>query len=791
MFIIRKPSFYLSILAGIFIAALSIYGFFLLRTRPGLPANIKAKDLVQIDDIRINKLGNIEFVLTLRKIGDWGTFIIRKDGSVETIKAQFIAFYSTVPFPLIYLFSGVFCMLIGFVVAIHRWEDHDARILYWLALIFAFLLIVSGGTYCLRKEWLSYLPAILFYLLYPLAPALLLHFSLSFFPGKSRFRPVLIYGLPAIFSVVFASTILVSTLKLSLKIFRFYISAFYVFRFYVIFFLLLALFLLIHAFRRTILAERKAQVKWVFLGLAFGLGPFILFYQLPRILGLWPLISEETSSVFFILIPLGFALSIFKFRLLDVDLVINRGLVYSLLTIFTASLYFLSIRIFENLFSRMFTVKATFVALGSAVLAAVLFHPARKRIQEFVDKAFFRQVYDYRKAIQKFNEMAQKALSKEELFDIFLVNLNQAIPLEGTALSIWAVSPSGDRPLLSKDSNDGPSLPLSFGLPSVKVWAKHGATNTEDDVDFSQDNILSERKLALVLPFPFESTSLNGYLALGRKKSGERFASEDIDLLETLVGELSLNVERIRLHEEVIFERASKEKLDELNRLKTEFISTVSHELRTPMSSIQGLSEILQQGKIKDKAKRKELLAVVASESGRLSRLIHNILDFGKIEQDAKTYHFQRTEITPLIKEAVDIFRFKLDAEGFALRLELPRDPVGLDIDRDAVKQALINLIDNAMKYSTTHKEIEIRLLEKQREAEIQIKDQGIGIAPEEQEKIFDKYYRAAGVKEVNPKGVGLGLKIVKHIMAAHKGSITVESRPGQGSAFKLIFPKP
>ena len=423
-------------------------------------------------------------------------------------------------------------------------------------------------------------------------------------------------------------------------------------------------------------------------------------------------------------------------------------------------------------------------------MAAVAFHPARKKIQEFVDKSFFRQAYDYRKTILKFNETAQKALTQEELLDFFLANLKKSLPLEKASLFIYSVAPSENRLLFSKGSDGVPNLPLSFGFPSAKVWARRGAATTEADLNFSQDSALAESKVELVLPFPFKSTTLNGYLALGRKKSGERFTREDIDLLVTLIDELSLNVERIKLCEEVIYERASKEKLDELNRLKTEFIATVSHELRTPMASIQSLTEILQEGKIKDKARREELLAIMAAESSRLSRLIHNILDFGRIEQKAKTYHFQRTEVGPLIEEAVGVFRFNLEAEGFALRLNLPQKPAFLDLDRDAIKQVLINLIDNSIKYSTLNKQLEINLLENPEVTEIQVKDKGIGIPVEDQEKIFDMFYRASSAKEINPKGVGLGLKIAKHIMAAHKGEIKVESSPAQGSTFRLIFSK-
>jgi signal transduction histidine kinase len=278
---------------------------------------------------------------------------------------------------------------------------------------------------------------------------------------------------------------------------------------------------------------------------------------------------------------------------------------------------------------------------------------------------------------------------------------------------------------------------------------------------------------------------------LGKKKSGERFTRDDLELLLTMSRELASNLERIRLQEEVFEERAEREKLDELNRLKTEFVSSVSHELRTPMSSIRGLAEVLQAGKIKDKAKQDELISLMADESSRLSRFLHNILDFGKIEQLTKTYNFQKVEIQSVVKETVKLFMYRSESDEFALKTNLPENPLLLEIDKDAVKQALTNLIDNAIKYSSDKKDIVIELLEKEKHAEIQVKDQGLGIPAEEKQKIFDGFYRHAEASHLNPKGVGLGLKIVKHIMEAHKGEIKVESQPNKGSTFSLIFPKP
>ena len=209
------------------------------------------------------------------------------------------------------------------------------------------------------------------------------------------------------------------------------------------------------------------------------------------------------------------------------------------------------------------------------------------------------------------------------------------------------------------------------------------------------------------------------------------------------------------------------------------------------MSSIRGLAEVLQAGKIKEKAKQDELINLVAEESSRLSRFLHNILDFGKIEQQAKTYNFQKKEIQSVVKEAVKLFQYRLESEGFVIRTNLPEEPLFLEIDKDAVGQALTNIIDNAIKYSSDEREVMIQLIEKEKYVELQVKDKGIGIPSEEREKIFEGFYRHAEASQQNPKGVGLGLKIVKHIMEAHKGEVKVESRPNKGSTFSLIFPKP
>jgi two-component system phosphate regulon sensor histidine kinase PhoR len=322
------------------------------------------------------------------------------------------------------------------------------------------------------------------------------------------------------------------------------------------------------------------------------------------------------------------------------------------------------------------------------------------------------------------------------------------------------------------------------------ILARRSAVTTDKGLDFSEEIFLENNKMEMVIPLQFRLTDLKGYIIQGRKKSGERYNREDIALLQTMSQELALNLERIRLQEEVIYEKAEKEKLRDLNRMKTEFISSVSHEMRTPMTSIQGLSELLLEKSVKSREKQEELLGVMAGECTRLSRLLHNILDFGKIERKTKQYSLKETGLVSVVKNTVKLHEHRLKSLGFRLETEFPSGEIRIKIDEDALTQVLTNLMDNALKYSAEEKELKISVVSEKDKVKIQIRDKGIGIPPREQDRIFDDFYRFSEAARMNPSGVGLGLKISRHIMEAHGGEIEVRSEPGKGSTFTLVFPR-
>ncbi len=228
----------------------------------------------------------------------------------------------------------------------------------------------------------------------------------------------------------------------------------------------------------------------------------------------------------------------------------------------------------------------------------------------------------------------------------------------------------------------------------------------------------------------------------------------------------------------------------ELTQLKSDFISSVSHEIRTPLALISMYVETLEMGRVKSAEKVREYYTVILNETARLSSMVNRILSFSQIESNKRKYLFSDTQINEVVENASLTFRYTLENKGFIYSFEPDINLPVISADREALTDAFVNLIDNAIKYSGENKNIAVRTGKSDGYAFIEVEDQGIGISEKDQKYIFDKFYR---VTEKNlahrVKGSGLGLAIVKHIVEAHRGKIDLKSKQGSGSRFRLLFP--
>ena len=226
-----------------------------------------------------------------------------------------------------------------------------------------------------------------------------------------------------------------------------------------------------------------------------------------------------------------------------------------------------------------------------------------------------------------------------------------------------------------------------------------------------------------------------------------------------------------------------------LAKLKSDFVSNVSHELRTPLALIRLYAETLELGRISNPGKRQEYYEIIRKESERLTSLINNILDFSRIESGKKEYNFRETDVADLVRGTLESYRFEIEQNGFQFEQKIDSNLPQVWVDREAIARSLLNLVNNAVKYSATEKYLGVNLYRHNGGVNLEVVDHGIGIPVKEQPKIFEKFYRVCDPLVHNTKGSGLGLSLVRHIVQAHGGEVAVESEPGHGSKFIITLP--
>lgn len=227
--------------------------------------------------------------------------------------------------------------------------------------------------------------------------------------------------------------------------------------------------------------------------------------------------------------------------------------------------------------------------------------------------------------------------------------------------------------------------------------------------------------------------------------------------------------------------------LKRLEQIRKDFVANVSHELRTPVTSIKGFSDTLIDGAYKDESSLLSFLEIIQTETNRLEALIEELLELSRVEQSGFKVDAQPTDMKAVIEYAFEMVQPGFEEKN--MKFETSLEQVSVAGDANRLVQIMMNLMVNALTYSTPEKTITVRLFEKGGKAVIEVEDEGIGIDPSEIHRLFERFYRVDKARSRNSGGTGLGLSIVKHLVEAHRGKIEVQSTPGKGSVFSIYLP--
>lgn len=551
--------------------------------------------------------------------------------------------------------------------------------------------------------------------------------------------------------------------------------------------------------QRTGTAIQKAQIGYILFGIAATfIWALITSAAVPAITGDWVISKFGPTGTLFLVGAIAY--SIVRHRLFDIRLIVARSVAYTLLlgtlglgysfAIFGASEFFFA--------GDAITRGQQVVYAVLAVILAFTFQPLRRFFEKVTDKIFYRDRYETRSVINSISQI----LAQEIDIDIIT---RQTLKVIGRNLKLRNGS------FVVMDENGKIYKVEEFGAVAIDRLDKDQLARLDESITITDElgenplkHMLQEYKIDATLRLKTQS-GVVGYLLLGPKESGSIYTNQDIELLEILSNELAVAVENARSFEKIAdfnvtlqerIEEATKqlkvqnEKLKELDKAKDEFISMASHQLRTPLTTIKGYLSMLLEGDSGSEleGKQRDFTDLAYTSAQRMVYLISDMLNVSRISTGKLSFDIAQVDLEKIAKEEIAQLKQTADAKDAKLHFNPPQEKIPkLYLDEGKVRQVMMNFMDNAVYYApkTT---IEVYLENNDGKARFLVKDKGIGVPEEEQDKLFTKFYRATNAKEARPDGTGLGLYMAKMVTDNMGGEIIFESTPGKGSTFGFEY---
>jgi signal transduction histidine kinase len=489
------------------------------------------------------------------------------------------------------------------------------------------------------------------------------------------------------------------------------------------------------------------------------------------------------------------SVAILRYRLLDIRVVVRKGLVYLLISIVAAMPYAALFYLLTYYFKPI--VQEWWMHAILILLLAFLLRPFYGWAQQLIDRLFYRDRYDYFRALEQFSRETQSITNLKELGDSMVQLVLGALRASGICLLLASEKKQGFV-LVSSIGLEGPlpEIVLRNSSPLVKWLKRHDDIVSSEQLDvipqlqsfsIKERNNLELIGAELCVPMKTRQGQLSGILILGSKRSQQAYSREEKQLLMTLSSQMAMALENARLYDS---EKTLRVELEKIDKQKTEFLHGVAHELKTPLTAILSSSEILGEEKRLDVGLRKKLVNNIHHSALSMDRRVTELLDLARMHIGELIVKPQELDIAPVLNEIVSQLLVLFEDKRQNLLMEIPSSLSKVRADRFKLEQVFYNLLSNANKFSPVSGNVVVRLKEADSNIVVEVEDSAIPLTEEEKEKVFTPYYRGEDVDERERiSGLGLGLSISKKIVELHEGRLWLETKPSKGNIFAFSLP--